>query len=57
MSNPNPTSFRIPVQVDKSVHSSVHRAFESHDQSIQDLRQAVAALKAQLNTATQGKTK
>ena len=44
----NPISFRLPVQVDPSVHPSVHQALKDHDNSIVDLNQAIASLKSQI---------
>jgi peptidoglycan hydrolase CwlO-like protein len=49
MSTQNPVSFRVPVNVDKSVHPTVRQALQDHDDGITDLRQANESLTSQVN--------
>jgi len=48
----NPISFRRPVAVDKSVHETVKRALQDHDNQLVDLNQANASLKSQIDALT-----
>ena len=51
-SKTNPISFRLLVQVDPSVHPSVHQALKDHDNQLVDLNQAIASLKSQIDAIT-----